>query len=211
MSSLDHEGRLGVLGGEAGGRPAGPVLGGPGEVGDGAVEVVRIVGYVDALPAQPAAPRLRLVDLGIVDDRVEAGEHAFVVEEAGIVGRDRAGIDARVGVPEQGRRVAGLASEERDVGEAGVERCAVEDRTVILRVHAGVERRPARPARRGVRPVVREQHALVDQRVECRGLDHRVADARQGVAAPLVDGDEQDVADGSHDGDTVSLPRDDRS
>ena len=103
--------------------------------------------------AHPLEPRERLA-LGQVAHGVEPGQHALVATQAGIVGGDGAGVDARVGVAEQRGLVAEAARLEGDVRVAGVERRAVQHRPVVHEVHAGVERRPgsartAPPARNG--------------------------------------------------------------
>ena len=69
-----------------------------------------VVGHVDAGGAHPVEPRAG-VALGEVADRIEAGQHAFVGAEPRVVGRDGAGIDARVGVAEERGLVALLAGD----------------------------------------------------------------------------------------------------
>ena len=69
---------------------------------------------------------------------------------------------------------------EGHVGEPGVERCAVLHRAVVLEVHAGVQRRPARSARRGHRPVAGERDAAGGQPIERRRLHHRMPEGPTG-------------------------------
>ena len=115
------------------------------------------------------------------------------VRSRGSSGADGPGVDARVGVAEERRLVAQLPGDEGDVGVAGVERRAVEHRPVVHQVHAGVERRPARAARRGLGEMAAERDAAGRESIEVRGAHDRVARAAEAVAAPLVDGHEQHV------------------
>jgi hypothetical protein len=169
------------------------VLRAPARARGGFVDVrAPLAGQVDPLGAQPVEPTGG-VALGQVAHRVEAGQHTFVRAEPRVVGGDRARVDAAVGVSEQGGLVAQIARDERDVRVACVERRAVEHRPVVHQVHARVERRPARPARRGLREMPPERDAARGEPVEVRGPDHRVAGAAETVAPPLVGGDEQDI------------------
>ena len=60
-----------------------------------------------------------------------------------------------------------------DVGEAGVERGAVEQRPVLMLVRPRVQAGSRRTAGRGIGPMVGEQHTSPGQCVECRGLEKR--------------------------------------
>ena len=174
----------------------------PGEAGDGSVEVLGVGRDVDPLGRQPSAPLPAARLPRLVEHRPEAGEDLLVGAEARVVPRKGPGVEAGVGVPEQHRVVAGVAGQQGDVGEPGVERGAVVHRPVVVQVGARVEARPRRPARRGIGPVVGEQRALRGQTVEGRRGEHRMAEGRQTVTPPLVHGDEQDVA--GHPGDSCS-------
>ena len=152
---------------------------GAGVAGDGIVdEPAPVVSEVVALLGERREPRLG-VAFGQMADRVEAGQHTFVLAQTLVVGRDRAGIDAGVGVSEQRGPVAELARFERDVGVTGVERSAVRRRAVVHQVHAGVERRATRTAGSGLRVVAREARARDREPVEVGCSDDRMTRARR--------------------------------
>ena len=162
---LHHEGGLRLLGSEPGRRPRRAVPVGAGEPRDRAVEVVGVGRHLDPLGGQPPAPLAAAGLQGIVDARRGSRAAPPRSERSrGSSAREGARVEAGVGVPEQHRVVAGLAGQQRDVGEAGVERGAVVDRPVVVQVGPRVEAGPRRPARRGVRPVVGEQRALAASR-----------------------------------------------
>ena len=133
------------------------------------------------LVAQPREPRVGRA-LGEVAHRVEArAARPSYDESRGIVGRDRAGVDAGVGVAEQRRLVAEAAGHERHVVVPGVERRAVGGGPVVHQVHAGVERRPARRARHRVGEVAPERNARRPaSRSRFGRAHHRVAGRRSG-------------------------------
>ena len=191
---LAQERRLRELDGEARRSPGRPVLVGAGETLDGPVQVVRVGGDVDAMGREPTAPGRAPLLPGILDEGPEARQDALVVRQPRVARRHRARIDRGVGVAEEDRVVSALPRQQRHVREAGVERRAVEDRAVPVLVRARVQAGPRGPARRGVRPVIGEEHAPGGQRVERRRLHHRVAQGREAVAPPLVERDEQHVA-----------------
>ena len=87
------------------------------------------------------------------------------------IGRVRHGrrVDALVGVAEQRRSVAGPTGQPGDVVEAVLEGGPVGHHPVVHLVHAGVERRPTRGARRGLAVVGGEADPLGGQPVEVRG------------------------------------------
>ena len=168
------------VGEEPGLRVLGVVLRAPAGAGRGPVdERAPLVGHVDAVGAHPFEPLERLA-LGEVAHRIEAGQHALVAVQAGVVGRDRAGVDARVGVAEQRGLVAEAAGDERDVVVAGVERRAVQHRPVVHQVHARVERGPARPAGRGLGEMAPERDPARGQPVEVRGAHDGVRGRARG-------------------------------
>ena len=141
-------------------------------------------------PACAATSPHALEVLREIDDGAVAGQHTLVGEEARVVGRERARIGRRVGVPEEHRVVARGARFEREVREPRVERCAVERGAVLHEVLAGVQRRARRAARRRLRVVPPEQHALGREPVEVRRPHDRMAGRAEAVAPPLVDGDQ---------------------
>ena len=158
------------------------------------VQAARVGGDVDPALIEPARPR-RLVVVGQTDDLTKSRQHPLVAPQPRVVGiGDRPRIDGGVGVTEQDRVIAGRPGFERDIGEPGVERRAVLHRTMVLEVHAGVQRSPARPARRSDGPVTGERHAAGGQRVERRRLHDRVPERAHTVTPPLIDRDEEDVA-----------------
>ena len=196
---LGDEGGLGVRGVEPGGGPARGVAVGAGIVGSGQVQVVGVGGHVDAPFGEPAGPA-RLVVLGEHQRGSEAGQHALVVAQPGIVGiAHQVRVDGGVGVAEQGGVVTDGPGLPGDVGEPVAQRGAVAHRSVVHEVQTGVQRCPARTTRRGDRPVVGEADAPGGEPVQVRGANHRMPRGREAVAPPLVDGDEQDVG-GGHDG-----------
>ncbi len=189
----DHD-RLGMFRGEPGRCPGGSVIVGAWIIGPGQVEILGIRRHVDALSRQPFGPARGTGRFRVEQLRVETGEHFFIGRQARVVGGQGAGVEGGVGVAEQGRCVAGLAGFTGRVGETIVQRGAVEHRTVVLGVHARVQRGPARPARRDVRPVVGEAHTTGGESIERRRAYDRVTGRRETVPPPLVDGDEQHVA-----------------
>ncbi len=130
--------------------------------------------------------------LGQVEDGTEPGEHTLVGPEAGIVGVERTGVGALVGVAEQHRVVAERAGLERHVREAGVERRAVERGPVVAEVLPGEERGPAGSARGRLGVVLPEEDPLGREAVEVRGTHRRMPEHRQAGSAPLVERDQQD-------------------
>ncbi len=151
----------------------------------GVTQVMSVVGE----PGQPrfAMPRQVEADL-------EAGEYPFVVRQArvGGVGHEPR-VDALVGVAEQRRPIAGALRHSGDVVEPVVERGAVADHPIRHLVGAGVERRSTRSARGGLREVVGETDAAGGERIEIRCAHDGVSGAAQGIAAVLVERDQQDV------------------
>ena len=160
-----------------------------GLVVDGLVELAYVVGDLVAAAAQPLAPRPEV--LREVDDGAEAGEDALVGPQAGVGGVEHAGIGAGVGVPEEHRVVSERSCLEGDVGEPGVERGAVERRAVVAEVLPREQRGPAGTARRGLRVVVAEQHALAGETVEVRRPHRRLAEHGEAPAPPLVERHQQ--------------------
>ena len=67
---------------------------------------------------------------------------------------------------------------------------------MIVQVQSGIETRPrwATGARLGV--VAPKEHTFARERVKVGGVQTRVAERRQAIAAPLVSGDEKNVAGG---------------
>ncbi len=194
VTRLHQKGRLRLLGREPGRRPRRAVPVGTRVAGDRAGRG-RGAGPARPPPGRPATCPIR----GCRPPRgraPRAGTPGAHPRRSGVVDRrrGRSRVDAGVGVAEQHRVVAGLAGQQGHVGEAGVEGRAVVDRPVVVQVGAGVEAGPRRAARGGVGPVVGEQGAPGGQAVEGGGGEHRVAQRREAVAPPLVDGDEQDVA-----------------
>ena len=151
-----------------------------------------LVGHLDALLPHPCQPCERLA-LGQMTHGIETGKHTFVAMETRVAPRDRTRIDAHVGVAEQRGLVAPSPGDERDVVVPGVERRSVQHRPMVHQIHAGVERRPARPARRRLREMLAEGRAGGCEPVEARGADDGVPGGAETVAAPLVGGDEQDI------------------
>ncbi len=148
---------------------------------------------------QPATPRRTALLPGVLDQHPETGKDPLVAVQPRVAGWDGAGIDRRVGVPEEHRVVADGAGQERDIGEAGVQGRSVQDRAVSVLVRARVEAGPRGTAGSGIGPVVRKEDASGGQRVQRRGLQHGVAEGRQTVTAPLVQSDKEDVAWRGHD------------
>jgi hypothetical protein len=152
------------------------------------------------------------VDVPAVLGRVvgaSAVANPFVRGERRIVAIDRPGADAGIGAPEEDRVVAGSADEPRHVGEPGVERGAVVERSVVLEVRAGMEAGTRGSARSRIGPVVGEAGTRRRRSVQGWRLQYRVAGRRQATASPLVDGDEEDVR--VHCGTVVSPARRARS
>ncbi len=190
----DHECGLRQLGWEPGGRPRRTVALGAGKPFDRSVEIVRLGGHVDPPVGEPATPLAAAGLERIVDHRAEPGQDLLVGAEPGVVVGERAGVEAGVGVSEEHRVVAGPAGEPCDVGEPSVERCSVEQRAVVVQVGARIQTGARGTARSGIGPVIGEPRPLGRQPVERRRLHDRMAARRQAVAAPLVDGDEEDIA-----------------
>ena len=207
LEVVDHgradEGGLRELDREAGGRPGRTVVVGPGEALHRLVEFVRVGRHVVPPGGQPAPPGRGVLFPGVLDQWPEPGQHALVAEEARIAGRDGARIDRRVGVAEEDGVVPHVPGDQGNVGEPGVERGAVEQRTVPVLIRPGVKAGPRRAAGRRVGPMVGEEHAAAGQRIERGRLQQGVAQCGQAVAPPLVEGDEEHVARGRH-GDTLA-------
>ena len=191
---LAHEGRLRELHGEARRSPGRPVLLGTGEPLDGLVQLVRVGGNVDTVGRQPATPCGAPLLPGVLDEDPEAREDPLVAGQPRVAGRHGARIDGGVGVAEENGVVPALAGKQGHVGEPRVQRSAVQDGAVAVLVRARVEAGARRPARRGVGPVIGEEHAARGQRIERRRLQHRMPQGREAVTAPLVQRDEQHVA-----------------
>ena len=162
------------------------------------VQVVRIGGDVDAVRGEPAPPGWTALLPGVQDHRIEPRQNTFVGEEPGIASRDRPRVDRGVGVTEEHGVVPHGSGDQRDVGEAGVERGAVEQRPVLVLVRPRVQAGSRWAAGRGIGPMVGEQHASPGQCVECWGLEKPDGPWLTGISTPLVERDEQDVAFGRH-------------
>ena len=157
-----------ALGQERGLRVLGAVLRAPtGSLGGAVDELAPVLGEVVAGRLQPVEPELGIA-FGEMADRVQAGEHALVAPQAGIVGGHRPGVDADVGVAEQRRFVAERPGLPGDVREPVVERGTVDRLPVVAHVHAGVEAGPAGPAGCRVGEVAAERDAAGGQPIEVR-------------------------------------------
>ena len=139
----------------------------------------------------PPVPGLPV--LGDLQANLEPRQRPLVGEQTGVVVVHRAGVDRLVGVPEQARVVAARPGLEGDVGEAGVERRAVEHHPVGVLVGAGQQAGPAGGARRGLAVVGGEPHPVGGEGVQVRRPHQRMAGRPEAVGPPLVDGDEQQV------------------
>ena len=176
---VGEEGRMAVLGRSIGLRLQRPLS---------------VVARLVSQSVQPRQPRLQFVE---AEADVEARQHAFVREEPGVVGvADHTGIDALIGVAEQGRREAGPPSGVGDVVEPLVEGCPIGDDPVVHLVGARVQHGPPGRARRRLAVVPREADPVRGELVEVRRADQRMPGRRQAVAAELVERDEQDVHEG---------------
>ena len=165
-----------------------------GEPFDRSVEIVWIRGDVESLRRQPPSPGGTSLFPGIFDQGAESRQDSFVAEQPRITRRDRAWIDRGVRVAEEHGVVARGTSQQRHVGEAGVQRRSVEDGTIAMLVGARVQAGTGRSARCRIGPVVREEDAPAGKGVERGRFDDRMAQSREAVAAPLIKRDEQDVA-----------------
>ncbi len=195
---LAHEARLGELDRKACRSPGRTVGIGPWESLYRLVQLVRVGRDVEALRGEPASPRRAPLLPWVFDHGAESGQHPLVAEQPRVAGRHGARIDRRVRVPEEHRVVARLTSQERHVGEPGVQRRAVQDGAIAVLVRARVEAGSRRTARRRVGPVICEQDAATGQGVQGGRLEDRMAEGRQAVPAPLVERDEEDVARRRH-------------
>ena len=193
-----HEARLGELDGKARRSPGRTVGLGPREPLYRLVQLVRVGRDVEPLRGEPPPPGRAPLLPRVFDHGAKSGQHALVAEQPRVAGRHGARIDRGVRVAEQHGVVARLASQERHVGEPGVQRRAVQNGAIAVLVGARVEAGPRRSARRCVGPVVREQDAAAGQGVQGGRLEDRMAERRQAVPAPLVERDEEDVAGGRH-------------
>ena len=137
---------------------------------------------------KPLQPRFVIVRK--VKHRVEPRQHAGVVLQPGIVWTaDLAWVNALVGVTKEGGLVSVATRRTSHVVEPRVERCAVGDHAVVHLIHAGVQTRPARAARRCLAVMPIQTHAIASELVEIGRADQRVASRRQTVATKLVEGD----------------------
>jgi hypothetical protein len=195
---LAHKARLRELDGKPRRNP-GPTVGvGAREPLYRLVQVVGVGRDVEPLRGEPASPRRAPLFPRVFDHGAKSGQHPLVAEQPRVAGRHGARVDRRVRVPEEHRVVARLTSQERHVGEPGVQRCAVQDRAIAVLVRARIEARSRRPARRRVGPMIREEDAATSQGVESGCFEDRMAERRQAVPAPLVERDEEDVAGRRH-------------
>jgi len=156
--------------------------------------VERDVGVGGVVPerAQPLEPWC--VALVEAQQLLEAGEHAFPVAQARIVGvGDAPDVGTLVGVPPHHRVVALAQAESRHVVEAPVEWRAIGDHAVVHLVRAGVQRGAPRRARCCLRVVPGESNALGRQCIEVRRAHLRMAGAAEGIAPELVERDEEYV------------------
>ncbi len=192
------EGGLRQFGREAGRRPGRAVRVGSGKPLERLVELMRVRGHVDAAGRQPATPGRTPLLPRVHDEGAEAGEDALVGEQPGVIRGHGARVDRGVGVPEEHGVIAELPCHQRDVGESGVERCAVQDGAVPMEIRARVEAGARRSAGRGIGPVVGEEDTACRQGVQGRRLEHGMVERREAVAAPLIERDEQDVAGIGH-------------
>ena len=170
----------------------------PGKPSIGSYRSCGLAGTSNPCAGEPAPPRRAPLFPRVFDHGAESGQHTLVAEQPRVAGRHGARIDRGVRVPEQHRVVARLTSQERHVGEPGVQRRAVQNGAIAVLVGARVEAGPRRSARRRVGPVVCEQDAPAGQGIERGRLEDGMAEGRQAVPAPLVERDEEDVARRRH-------------
>ena len=194
LQLVDHlahqECRLGLVGGEGWGCPGGAASRWNGHIGPRPQEAVTVRDIVTPV-LQPPVPGLPV--LWEVQRHPESGKGSLVVLEARIVVGNGARVHRGIRMAEQHRVVPGCTGLQGHVGEAGVQRRAVLDRPVDVLVGTGQQAGPA-GATGGSLGVVRgEPDALGGEAVQVRSLHHRMSGRAETVAAPLVEGDEQDV------------------
>jgi hypothetical protein len=143
---------------------------------------------LDAALGQPVGPGSRIA--GHRADHADARQRPLIGAQPRIVLGGVARIDAGVGVAEQHRGIANPPRFPGQVGEAIVQRRAVDDRAVVAGVQAGMQAGPRRPARAGHGVVTPEQGAAGRQLVQRRRAHHRMPDRAQAIGAPLVGGDQ---------------------
>ena len=179
---LGEEGRHAVLG-----RPQGLGLQHDIPVGDDVVAQI----------SKPVIPGLGIVWLQLEAHR-KARQDALIGQQSGVVRAvGLTGIDALVGITEQDWVIAGPAGGQGQVVEAGVKGRAIGHHPMVHLVHAGIEARTTRAARRGLAIVPREPHALRGEPIKIGCPHHRMTRAGQAVPTELVEGDEQDVQAGA--------------
>ena len=154
------------------------------------VGVLRQVRVAELL--QPAAPGRHVVEQ--LEPVGEAVREPLPVEEPGVVGPERGRrVEGLVGVPEDGRRVAGPGRSQPHVVEASVEGGAIAHHAVGHLVGAGQEAGAPGRAGRGLAVVAGQAHPGGRQGVEVGRAHERVAGDREAVRPELVEGDEQHV------------------
>ena len=139
-------------------------------------------------PVKPSEPRGF-----VIGDLLQPRKHPFVGLEPRISRLQDPRVRGSAGVPYEHRIVARLARLQRHVGESAIEGRAVIDDPVIEHVQPGQQRGPARGAGCCLGVMLAKKHSIGGETVEARGFDAGMADGAQGVAAPLVRGDEQNV------------------
>lgn len=77
-----------------------------------------------------------------------------------------------------------------------IERHAIADHAMLVRVQPGEQSRAGRPARIGLGVMPRETGGFPHQRVEMRRAGKGMAGRSQQIAAPLIGGDQKDVGAG---------------
>jgi len=107
-------------------------------------------------------------------------------------------VGAHVGLADQHRAYAERTQVIADGHLSDLERDEVPARAVCMHVAPGVVAHPRGAADRRLRVRAVEDHAARRQTVDVRGVQARVAEARQVVVAQLVAHDEEDVAHLAH-------------
>ena len=137
-------------------------------------EAAPVVRDLDAFGSQPVEPRHRIA-FGKVADRFEPRQDALVGIEPRITRFHCSRIHARVGVAEQRGLVAEFPGFERDVRVPSVERSPVSYGAVVHEIHARIERRSTRSARRRLREVPAERNPVRREPIDVRRACNRMS------------------------------------
>jgi len=107
-------------------------------------------------------------------DSVKPRKYPLIGCEHWILRRIQTRVRRGISVPNQGRIITQFSELQRDVGMTCIERYSIFNRSVVLEVHSGVKRCPARAAWCALSKVVSEENTVGSKSIKTRRFNSGV-------------------------------------